>query len=119
MHTVHANLLRLFHSLQEVLPALLHGEAVNIDMAFMVYVAHERGLVTEDEKLRIVDCMLGLELPVWHRGFTLALVQRALRERLRHSGGLVRMPLPTGLGCAGTEAFTSQNTVVFTCAFEI
>ncbi|XP_029361685.1 uncharacterized protein LOC115045876 [Echeneis naucrates] len=83
-----------------VLPALLHGEAVNIDMAFMVYVAHQRGLLTADEKERIVQCMLGLELPVWHQDCTLALVQKSLRERVKHSGGSVRMPLPTGLGQA-------------------
>lgn len=86
-----------------MLPALLHGEAVNIDMAFMVYVARERGLVTEEEKLRIINCMLALELPVWHQDCTLALVQRALAERLKHSGGVTRMPLPTGLGCAGKK----------------
>ncbi|KAK2897375.1 2-epi-5-epi-valiolone synthase-like [Channa argus] len=83
-----------------VLPALLHGEAVNIDMSFMVYVAHQRGLLTADEKYRIIQCMLALELPVWHQDCTLALVQKSLSERLRHSAGSLRMPLPTGLGCA-------------------
>jgi 3-dehydroquinate synthetase len=80
---------------------LLHGEAVNIDMSYMVYVARERGLMTEEEKLRIIGCMVGLELPVWHQDVTLALVQHSLCERLNHSGGLVRMPLPIGLGHAG------------------
>nr|XP_019951894.1 PREDICTED: uncharacterized protein LOC109635260 [Paralichthys olivaceus] len=83
-----------------VLPALLHGEAVNIDMSFMVYVAHQRGLLTADEKGRIIRCMLGLELPVWHQDCTLALIQKSLQERLRHSAGSLRMPLPTGLGQA-------------------
>ncbi|XP_076124757.1 2-epi-5-epi-valiolone synthase [Alosa pseudoharengus] len=100
----------------KVLPALLHGEAVNIDMAFMVYVARERGLLTEDEKLRIVNCMLALELPVWHGDFTLALVQRALAERLKHSGGLTRMPLPTGLGCA--EIFNDTDDETLCHAYE-
>ncbi|XP_040907144.1 2-epi-5-epi-valiolone synthase-like [Toxotes jaculatrix] len=83
-----------------VLPALLHGEAVNIDMSFMVYVAHQRGLLTADEKDRIIQCMMGLELPVWHKDCTLALVQKSLKERLKHSAGSLRMPLPTGLGHA-------------------
>ncbi|KPP58928.1 hypothetical protein Z043_123202 [Scleropages formosus] len=86
----------------KVLPALLHGEAVNIDMSFMVYVSRERGLLTEDEKFRIIRCMLELELPVWHEDCTLALVRNALSERLQHSGGLLRMPLPTGMGRAGS-----------------
>ncbi|XP_026187540.1 2-epi-5-epi-valiolone synthase-like isoform X1 [Mastacembelus armatus] len=83
-----------------VLPTLLHGEAVNIDMSFMVYVAHQRGLLTADEKYRIIQCMLGLELPVWHQECTLPLVQKSLNERLKHSAGSLRMPLPTGLGRA-------------------
>ncbi|XP_028307921.1 uncharacterized protein LOC114466581 [Gouania willdenowi] len=83
-----------------VLPALLHGEAVNIDMSFMVYVAHHMGLLTAEDRGRIIQCMLGLNLPVWHRECTLALVQKSLRERLKHSAGSLRMPLPTGLGRA-------------------
>ncbi|XP_051947792.1 2-epi-5-epi-valiolone synthase [Xyrauchen texanus] len=84
----------------KILPALLHGEAVNIDMAFMVYVAHEMGFLTEEEKRRIIVCMWSLELPVWHSDCTLELVQKSLSERLKHSGGLLRMPLPMGLGKA-------------------
>ncbi|XP_024149313.1 2-epi-5-epi-valiolone synthase [Oryzias melastigma] len=80
-----------------VLPTLLHGEAVNIDMSFMVYVAHTKGLLTADEKDRILACMLGLQLPVWHQDCTLALVQKSLQERMRHSAGSLRMPLPTGI----------------------
>ncbi|XP_029995186.1 uncharacterized protein LOC115422784 [Sphaeramia orbicularis] len=83
-----------------VLPALLHGEAVNIDMSLMVYVAHHKGLLTVEEKDRIIRCMLGLALPVWHQDCTLDLVHRSLSERLKHSAGSLRMPLPTGLGCA-------------------
>ncbi|XP_015229021.1 PREDICTED: 2-epi-5-epi-valiolone synthase-like isoform X1 [Cyprinodon variegatus] len=83
-----------------VLPALLHGEAVNIDMSLMVYVAHQKGLLTKKEKDRIIRCMLGLELPVWHQDCSLALVQKSLEERLKHSAGSLRMPLPTGLGRA-------------------
>lgn len=89
---------------QRVLPSLMHGEAVNIDMAFMTYVAHARGLITAEEKEQIIQCMRGLELPVWHSGCSWPLIKRALMERLKHSGGQPRMPLPTGLGVAGTAA---------------
>ncbi|KAL4655917.1 hypothetical protein GN956_G6233 [Arapaima gigas] len=95
----------------KVLPALLHGEAVNIDMSLMAYVSQERGLLTEDEKFRIIRCMLELELPVWHKDCTLALVRNALSERLQHSGGLLRMPLPTGLGRAEIFNDTSDETL--------
>lgn len=87
--------------IQEVLPSLLHGEAVNIDMSYMVYVSRESGLLTEEEKQRIIGCMISLELPVWHEAFTMELIQRSIQDRLKHSGGLVRMPLPVGLGQAG------------------
>ncbi|TKS71132.1 hypothetical protein D9C73_005418 [Collichthys lucidus] len=84
----------------KVLPSLLHGEAVNIDMVYMVYVSKESGLLTEEEKQRIISCMVALELPVWHEECTMELIQRSLQDRLKHSGGLVRMPLPVGLGQA-------------------
>ncbi|KAJ4918588.1 hypothetical protein JOQ06_022113 [Pogonophryne albipinna] len=76
----------------KVLPSLLHGEA--------------RGLLTEEEKHRIINCMVGLELPVWHEAFTMELIQKSLQDRLKHSGGLVRMPLPVALG----EAEISNDT---------
>ncbi|XP_073810542.1 2-epi-5-epi-valiolone synthase isoform X2 [Danio rerio] len=95
----------------KVLPALLHGEAVNIDMAYMVYVSCEIGLLTEEEKFRIICCMMGLELPVWHQDFTFALVQKSLCDRLQHSGGLVRMPLPTGLGRAEIFNDTDEGSL--------
>ncbi|XP_062319475.1 2-epi-5-epi-valiolone synthase [Osmerus eperlanus] len=95
----------------KVLPSLLHGEAVNIDMSYMVYVAWERGFLTEKEKIRIISCMVGLELPVWHQDCTLAMVKQSLCERLKHSGGFVRMPLPTGLGNAEIFNDTSDDTL--------
>lgn len=87
--------------MQKVLPSLLHGEAVNIDMSYMVYVSKESGLLTEEEKQRIISCMVDLGLPVWHEECTMELIERSLQDRLKHSGGLVRMPLPVGLGQAG------------------
>lgn len=87
----------------------MHGEAVNIDMAFMTYVAHTRGLITVEEKEQIIQCMRNLELPVWHSGCSWSLIKRALMERLKHSGGQPRMPLPTGLGVAGTAGQGHQG----------
>ncbi|XP_029908181.1 uncharacterized protein eevs [Myripristis murdjan] len=100
----------------KVLPSLLHGEAVNIDMSFMVYVSCERGLLTDEEKLRIIRCMVGLKLPVWHADCTMELIQHSLLERLKHSGGLVRMPLPVGLGQA--EIFNDTSDEVLHRAYK-
>ncbi|KAL7864480.1 hypothetical protein AOLI_G00159000 [Acnodon oligacanthus] len=99
-----------------VLPELLHGEAVNIDMAFMLYVARERGFLTEDDVQRIISCMKRLELPVWHQQCSLDLVQKSLSERLKHSGGKMRMPLPTGLGKA--EIFNDVDSATLCQAFK-
>ncbi|XP_071350629.1 2-epi-5-epi-valiolone synthase [Trachinotus anak] len=100
----------------KVLPSLLHGEAVNIDMSYMVYVSQESGLLTEEEKQRIISCMVGLELPVWHEECTMELIQRSLQDRLKHSGGLVRMPLPVGLGQA--EIFNNTSYEILHRAYE-
>ncbi|KAF7208753.1 2-epi-5-epi-valiolone synthase [Nothobranchius furzeri] len=99
----------------KVLPSLLHGEAVNIDMSYMVYVSQEIGLLTEEEKQRIISCMVGLELPVWHEEFTMELIEKSLQDRLKHSGGLVRMPLPVGLGQA--EIFNNTSYDILHRAF--
>ncbi|CAL8275750.1 unnamed protein product [Boreogadus saida] len=70
-----------------VLPALLHGEAVTIDMSFMLFVARERGLLTAQQQQRVLGCMRGLGLPVHHAACSLGLVRRALAGRLKHSAG--------------------------------
>lgn len=75
-------------------------------MSYMVYVSKESGLLTEEEKQRIISCMVGLELPVWHEECTMELIQKSLQDRLKHSGGLVRMPLPVGLGQAGEDHYS-------------
>ncbi|XP_044029154.1 2-epi-5-epi-valiolone synthase isoform X3 [Siniperca chuatsi] len=100
----------------KVLPSLLHGEAVNIDMSYMVYVSKEIDLLTEEEKQRIISCMVGLELPVWHEACTMELIQKSLQDRLKHSGGLVRMPLPVGLGKA--EIFNNTSCEILHRAYE-
>ncbi|XP_026163460.1 2-epi-5-epi-valiolone synthase [Mastacembelus armatus] len=100
----------------KVLPSLLHGEAVNIDMSYMVYVSKERGLLSEEEKQRIIRCMVGMELPVWNKECTMELIQASLQDRLKHSGGLVRMPLPVGLGQA--EIFNNTSYEILHSAYE-
>ncbi|XP_068110070.1 2-epi-5-epi-valiolone synthase-like [Hyperolius riggenbachi] len=95
----------------KVLPALMHGEAVNIDMAFMTYLSHEMGLITEEEKNRIILCMWNLELPVWHSDCSFQLIKKAMAERFKHCGGKLRLPLPTGLGNAEIFNEVSEETV--------
>ncbi|KAK1121876.1 2-epi-5-epi-valiolone synthase-like [Acipenser oxyrinchus oxyrinchus] len=100
----------------KVLPTLMHGEAVNIDMAYMTYVSNDRGFLTTAERNRIIQRMKNLELPVWHHDFSLNPVKISLNERLKHSEGLQRMPLPTGVGTA--EIFNDIDDEVLERAFK-
>ena len=82
------------------LPALLHGEAVNIDMALTTMIGWHRGLVTERDRNRILDVMRALRLPTWHPECAPEVLGRALTETTRHRDGLQRLPLPVGIGDA-------------------
>ncbi len=82
------------------LPALLHGEAVTVDMALTTVLAEGRGLVARQERERIFDLMRRLRLPVWHPLLEPELLEHALRETTRHRDGLQRMPIPVGIGGA-------------------
>lgn len=82
------------------LPALLHGEAVCIDMALTTCLAEQRGLVTGEERRRVLDLMTRLELPTWHPLLTADLLEKALADTVRHRDGQQRLPLPVGIGSA-------------------
>ncbi len=82
------------------LPSLLHGEAVNIDMALSTALSVGRGLVSPAEGDRILSTMRTLRLPTWHRLCQPELLWDALQEVVAHRDGLQRMPLPVGIGVA-------------------
>jgi 2-epi-5-epi-valiolone synthase len=82
------------------LPALLHGEAVSIDMALTTVLAEGRGLVSSPDRERILDVMRRLGLPIWHPLCEPALLGEALHDTVRHRDGLQRIPLPVGIGAA-------------------
>jgi len=82
----------------KALPALLHGEAVAIDMALSTCIAYERNLLSENERDRIIRLIRLFGLPVFHRVCTPALLSRALQKSTQHRDGLQRCPLPIGIG---------------------
>jgi 3-dehydroquinate synthase len=85
----------------KALPALLHGEAVAIDMAICVAIAHHRKLLTSEERDRIFNVYQVLKLPIIdHELCTSALLAKALEDTTSHRDGLQRMPLPHGIGNA-------------------
>ena len=45
---------------------LLHGEAVNIDMAITTQLAYHRGMISLTDRNRVFNVMEGLGLALWH-----------------------------------------------------
>ncbi|MBV2155798.1 sedoheptulose 7-phosphate cyclase [Kitasatospora sp. SUK 42] len=78
---------------------LLHGEAVAIDMALTTGISLERGLMTEDDAVRVLDVMTGLGLSPWNDALKeQELLVKALEDTVRHRDGLQRLPLTRGIG---------------------
>ncbi|WP_432536409.1 sedoheptulose 7-phosphate cyclase [Kineococcus arenarius] len=82
----------------QALPALLHGEAVSIDMAFTTVLAERRGLLSIEQRQRIFAVMRTLQLPVHHPLLTEEVLLSALADTVRHRDGKQRLPLPIGIG---------------------
>ncbi|KOX07584.1 sedoheptulose 7-phosphate cyclase [Streptomyces sp. NRRL B-3648] len=81
------------------LPALLHGEAVVIDMALTTALATLRGDVSEAQADRVYHVIQALGLPLWNEVLEdPALLDEALRDTVRHRDGQQRLPLPIGIG---------------------
>ncbi len=80
------------------LPALLHGEAVCVDMALTTVLACRRGLLSDAERDRILTVMSALELPSWHPMLDPEVLAHALEDTVRHRDGQQRLPLPVGIG---------------------
>ncbi|MFI9175639.1 sedoheptulose 7-phosphate cyclase [Streptomyces lincolnensis] len=79
-------------------PPLLHGEAVAVDMAICVALAHHRGLLSAEDADRALRLMHTAGLPLTHPVFTTDLLEEALRDAVKHRDGLQRMPLTDGIG---------------------
>lgn len=84
----------------EALPELLHGEAVNIDMALTTLISVHRGLITPQDQKRIFALMRQLHLPLYHPLCNPPLLVEALADTVRHRNGLQRLPLGVGIGMA-------------------
>ncbi|MXP49063.1 sedoheptulose 7-phosphate cyclase [Pantoea sp. Eser] len=79
-------------------PVLLHGEAVAVDMALCVALAHGRGLLTAEETERAISLIQRSGLLISHPVFNLALLEEALVDTIKHRDGLQRIPLSDGIG---------------------
>jgi 3-dehydroquinate synthase len=79
---------------------LLHGEAVNIDMALTTQISCNRGLISPTQRDRVFKVMNALQLPMQHGVCNTKLYMKALRDTTKARDGLQRTPLMAGIGAA-------------------
>jgi len=82
------------------LPELLHGEAVAVDMALSLVLAHRRGWLTDDELIAAREVLADLGLPTWHPVCRPEVLAEALADSVRHRDGRQLIPLTAGIGRA-------------------
>ncbi|MGW6913106.1 ROK family protein [Kitasatospora sp. NPDC054939] len=81
-------------------PALLHGEAVAVDLAVTVMLSRNRGLLPSAVADRVIRVLTDLGLPTVHRDMTPELLVEALAHTSLHRDGRQRLPLLKDVGDA-------------------
>ncbi|KAL0040782.1 hypothetical protein WJX79_005390 [Trebouxia sp. C0005] len=77
---------------------LLHGEAVNIDMALTTQLAYQRGYISSEERRRVFGVMRQLGLAIWHEVCTIDVLMQGLEDTTRQRDGIQRVPFMKGIG---------------------
>ena len=77
---------------------MLHGHAVNVDMAFSATLAARRGYIPERDRDRILGLMSRLGLALDSPYLTAELLDRATDAIVKTRDGLLRAPVPCPLG---------------------
>ncbi|DBB04101.1 TPA: hypothetical protein ACH3X1_013153 [Trebouxia sp. C0004] len=77
---------------------LLHGEAVNIDMALTTQLAYQRGFISAEERRRVFGVMRQLGLAIWHEVCTTDVLMQGLEDTTRQRDGIQRVPFMKGIG---------------------
>jgi 3-dehydroquinate synthase len=83
-----------------VLPELLHGEAVAIDMALSLVIAAQRDLMSAQQLSRALTLIERYNLPTYHPQCEEELLLKGLADTTSHRDGLQRLPLSRGIGKA-------------------
>jgi len=103
------------HSFSRTLEAcqafkLRHGEAVAIDCVMSTMLANVKGLLSDADADRVLDLYAKLRLPCSIHGITADTYKQATREIIVHRDGILRAPLPQGIGaCAFADEFTDRD----------
>jgi len=77
---------------------LRHGHAINVDMAFSVTIAWKRGLITIEERDRILRLMSRVGLTLDHEMFTSDLIWKATKSIMLTRDGYQRAAMPNPIG---------------------
>eukprot|EP00325_Prymnesiales_sp_UTEX-LB-985_P019699 CAMPEP_0174754598 /NCGR_PEP_ID=MMETSP1094-20130205/105819_1 /TAXON_ID=156173 /ORGANISM="Chrysochromulina brevifilum, Strain UTEX LB 985" /LENGTH=599 /DNA_ID=CAMNT_0015960469 /DNA_START=40 /DNA_END=1839 /DNA_ORIENTATION=- len=89
---------------------LRHGEAVAIDCIMNSLIAEQKGLMTEKEADALLSLYARLGLPCSIDGITAATYKKARDEIIVHRDGLLRAPLPSGVGeCEYADEMTDEE----------
>mmetsp|Transcript_19732 Transcript_19732/g.60804 ORF Transcript_19732/g.60804 Transcript_19732/m.60804 type:complete len:582 (-) Transcript_19732:177-1922(-) len=89
---------------------LRHGEAVAIDCVMNAMIANVQGHLSDDDAQRVLDLYLTLGLPCSIKGITADTYKRAARDITVHRDGILRAPLPGGIGgCVYTDAMPDAD----------
>ena len=89
---------------------LRHGEAVAIDSLFSALVAEAKGLLPSEQAESLLALYEHLGLPCSIAGVTAATYKKARDEIVVHRDGLLRAPLPAGIGeCVYVDEITDEE----------
>lgn len=103
------------HSFSRTLEAderfyLRHGEAVAIDCIMSALIAEQKGLLPAEQADALLDLYARLQLPCSISGITAATYKKARDEITVHRDGILRAPLPAGIGaCAYVDSMTDDE----------
>ena len=89
---------------------LRHGEAVAVDSLFSALIAEAKGILPTDQAESLLALYEHLGLPCSIAGVTAATYKKARDEITVHRDGLLRAPLPAGIGeCAYVDEITDEE----------
>jgi 3-dehydroquinate synthase len=79
--------------------SLTHGQAVTIDVIYSSIISFQRGMLEEDDLIRIAKTARIMGLPTDHNFFHQPLmVLEALNDTKKHRNGEQNLPIPNGIG---------------------
>jgi 3-dehydroquinate synthase len=89
---------------------LRHGEAVAVDSLFSALIAEAKGILPTDQAESLLALYEHLGLPCSIAGVTAATYKKARDEITVHRDGLLRAPLPAGIGeCVYVDEITDEE----------